>query len=157
MYQVVNAGGVSKILYRNDSNETWTELYTETEIVAVNEAKILSAVPEVITPLEPRCKKTGLRGFRPDPTQIGLHSPAHTKIKAPMWRKQRRWSAAQYAKSRFLTTRLNYDNTIHVYCDFHDRNISNFQIKLSSVELRVCYGNMKINPSNICFVLFRFG
>ena len=87
MYQVVNAGGVSKILYRNDSNETWTELYTATEIVAVNEAKILSTVPEVFTPLEPRFKKTGLRCF-PTRSDTNRAAQPHTKTKAPMWRKK---------------------------------------------------------------------
>ena len=126
MYQVVNAGGVSKILYRNDPTETWTELYTAAEIVAVNEANILSAVPEVVTPLEPRCKKTRLRGFRPGPRQTGLHS--HT-------RKQRRLCGeSKGAGQQRIMQKAGFSQRGSIMITqytviFHDRNISNFQIK----------------------------
>ena len=32
------------------------------------------ATDDSITAFEPRCEKTGLRGFRPGPTQTGLYS-----------------------------------------------------------------------------------
>ena len=37
--------------------------------------KLVTSMPEVKTRrIEPRSEKTGLRGFRPGPTQIGLYS-----------------------------------------------------------------------------------
>ena len=50
VYQVWNAGGVSKVLTRNDPNEDWVEIYSAAEIVAEQEAKILSVTPEVFSP-----------------------------------------------------------------------------------------------------------
>ena len=34
----------------------------------------LNIIAAVSFKIEPRCKKTGLRGFRPGPTQTGLYS-----------------------------------------------------------------------------------
>ena len=43
-------------------------IFCETDLVA--ESSLLNAK----FTLEPRCEKTGLRGFRPGPTQTGLYS-----------------------------------------------------------------------------------
>ena len=88
-------------------------------------------------PFEPRREKTGLRGFRPGPTQTGLYSHRRwletfnfefrfcRMIVLSKWRKQRRWSASRLPrswsaslfshmqKSGFLTSRLIYQNELH--------------------------------------------
>ena len=49
VYQILNSGGVSKVLSRNDPAEEWVEIYVAEEIVAESEPKILSVTPEVTT------------------------------------------------------------------------------------------------------------
>ena len=51
VYETLNNGGVSKILYRNDPTEDWTELYSAAGIVVVQDSNILSVEPEVMKPL----------------------------------------------------------------------------------------------------------
>ena len=50
VYETLNAGGVSKILYRNEPNDPWTVLYSADEIIAVPEPTILSVPVEVMAP-----------------------------------------------------------------------------------------------------------
>ena len=47
---------------------TSDDYYFEAEIV---DTGLIAAIGETF---EPRCEKTGLRGFRPGPTQTGLYS-----------------------------------------------------------------------------------
>ena len=42
------------------------------EMHNVQDAKC--AISSIVYPYEPRCEKTGLRGFRPSPTQTGLYN-----------------------------------------------------------------------------------
>ena len=63
----------SRLKQREDKIETWLMEGTKQIVEAQTHKHAESLQKGLGTIYEPRCEKTGLRGFRPGPTQTGLY------------------------------------------------------------------------------------